>query len=200
MSTAYVRYPAVGGSGGGGDVVGPASSPNDPGYAFPVAMFADATGKLLKSYPDVWYWQDGTLTIKDFSIGGTGVISKAAAQLLQYTGYGTYFIKDLINEPASSANIGLLAANGNHYPFITGSMQSVQIGYDAGDASVAVPTGTLKAKTNLAIDAAKTLLTGSLGVGNSAAATTPGSVVKKMEIFDAAGTSLGFVAIYDAIT
>ena len=32
-------------------------------------------------------------------------------------------------------------------------------------------------------------------VGNSAAATTPGSVVKKMEVFDAAGVSLGFVPI-----
>jgi hypothetical protein len=40
----------------------------------------------------------------------------------------------------------------------------------------------------------------SLGVGNSAAATTLGAVVKKMQVFDASGASLGFVAIYDAIT
>lgn len=40
----------------------------------------------------------------------------------------------------------------------------------------------------------------SLGVGNSAAASTPGSVVKKMQVFDASGASLGYVAIYDAIT
>lgn len=39
-----------------------------------------------------------------------------------------------------------------------------------------------------------------LGVGNSAAATTLGSVAKKMEVFDASGASLGYVAIYDAIT
>ena len=39
-----------------------------------------------------------------------------------------------------------------------------------------------------------------LGVGNSAAATTPGTVVKKMEVFNASGTSLGYVPIYDAIT
>lgn len=32
------------------------------------------------------------------------------------------------------------------------------------------------------------------------AATTPGSVVKKLEIFDATGVSLGFIPIYDAIT
>jgi hypothetical protein len=39
-----------------------------------------------------------------------------------------------------------------------------------------------------------------VGVGNSAAATTPGSVTRKMEVFDASGASLGFVPIYDTIT
>lgn len=39
-----------------------------------------------------------------------------------------------------------------------------------------------------------------IGVGNSAAATTLGTVVKKMQVFDASGASLGYVAIYDAIT
>lgn len=38
-----------------------------------------------------------------------------------------------------------------------------------------------------------------LGVGNSAAATTPGSVVRKIEVFDAAGTSLGFIPVYSSI-
>lgn len=46
----------------------------------------------------------------------------------------------------------------------------------------------------------KLVANGGLGVGNSAAATTPGTVTKKMQVFDAAGVSLGFVAIYDAIT
>jgi hypothetical protein len=32
------------------------------------------------------------------------------------------------------------------------------------------------------------------------AASSPGSVVKKIEVFDAAGVSLGFVAVYDTIT
>lgn len=39
-----------------------------------------------------------------------------------------------------------------------------------------------------------------LGVNNSAAATTLGTVTKKMEVFNAVGVSLGFVPIYDAIT
>jgi hypothetical protein len=40
----------------------------------------------------------------------------------------------------------------------------------------------------------------SLQVNNSAAAGTPGTVTKKIEVFDVAGASLGFVAVYDAIT
>jgi len=39
-----------------------------------------------------------------------------------------------------------------------------------------------------------------LGAGNDAAATTPGSVTKKIEVFDEDGASLGFIPIYDAIT
>jgi hypothetical protein len=46
----------------------------------------------------------------------------------------------------------------------------------------------------------KGLFTGGIGVGNSAAATTLGSVVRKVQIFDAAGASLGFAALYDSIT
>lgn len=43
-------------------------------------------------------------------------------------------------------------------------------------------------------------LAGALGVGNSAAATTLGSVTDKVEIFDASGASIGFIPVYDAIT
>lgn len=46
----------------------------------------------------------------------------------------------------------------------------------------------------------KFLATTGLGVGNSAAATTPGSVVKKVQLFSETGTSLGYLAVYDAIT
>lgn len=46
----------------------------------------------------------------------------------------------------------------------------------------------------------KMVATAGLGVGNSASATVLGSVVKKVQIFDASGNSLGYVAVYDAIT
>lgn len=39
-----------------------------------------------------------------------------------------------------------------------------------------------------------------LGVGNSAAGSTPGTCVKKVQVYDDAGVSLGYVAVFDAIT
>lgn len=44
------------------------------------------------------------------------------------------------------------------------------------------------------------LVWGTPAVLNFAAATTLGTVVGKVEIFDAAGASLGFLPVYDAIT
>jgi hypothetical protein len=41
---------------------------------------------------------------------------------------------------------------------------------------------------------------GGIGVGNSASATTPGSVTKKIQGFDESGLSLGFIAVYSSIT
>jgi hypothetical protein len=41
---------------------------------------------------------------------------------------------------------------------------------------------------------------GKLGVGNSATGSTLGTVVKKVQIFDASGTSLGYVPVYNTIT
>jgi hypothetical protein len=39
-----------------------------------------------------------------------------------------------------------------------------------------------------------------LAVGNSAAATTLGSVTKKIQVFDVNGTSLGYIPVYNSIT
>ena len=55
-------------------------------------------------------------------------------------------------------------------------------------------------KTSGDVQIKSRLEVGTLGVGNSAAATTPGNVVKKIEVFDDAGNSLGFLAVYDSIT
>ena len=45
----------------------------------------------------------------------------------------------------------------------------------------------------------KLIGTDGIGVGNSQKATKPGKIVRKMEVFDAAGRSLGYVAVYDNI-
>jgi hypothetical protein len=66
---------------------------------------------------------------------------------------------------------------------------------DTGTALMTINRGTGKVTANDLV-VGKT----GLGVGNSAAATTLGTVVKKMEVFAVNGTSLGFVPIYDSIT
>lgn len=53
---------------------------------------------------------------------------------------------------------------------------------------------------NATATSSKTLFAGGIGVGNSAAGSTPGTCVKKIQVFDAAGNSLGYVPVYDAIT
>jgi hypothetical protein len=76
-----------------------------------------------------------------------------------------------------------------------------------GAGLIAWGSGTAATDTTLRRSAAgvlqcgqKLTAVGGLGVGNSAAATTPGSVVKKIQVFDAAGASLGYIAVYSTIT
>ena len=72
------------------------------------------------------------------------------------------------------------------------------------------PTGTLQlggdASANLYRSAAATVKTdglliakGGLGVGNSSAASSPGRVVRKIQVFDASSASLGYAPVYDNI-
>lgn len=62
-----------------------------------------------------------------------------------------------------------------------------------------VTTGSITAGTTVTATG-KILTTAGLGVGNSAAATAVGVLSKKMEVFNAAGVSIGFVPIYTTIT
>lgn len=63
-----------------------------------------------------------------------------------------------------------------------------------GNNSVTVDDAFLQFYSQQQVTAAR------LGVLNAAAATLPGTVTKKVEIFDGLGASLGFVPVYDAIT
>jgi hypothetical protein len=53
---------------------------------------------------------------------------------------------------------------------------------------------TIKAADGLEVDGPK------VGLGTTATGTTPGSVVRKVQVFDAAGNSLGYVPVYNTIT
>lgn len=57
---------------------------------------------------------------------------------------------------------------------------------ERSDAAVLSATGHLGADT--------------LGVGNAAAASILGTVTHKIQVFDKAGVSHGYIAVYDAIT
>jgi len=64
------------------------------------------------------------------------------------------------------------------------------------------PTDTSLSRVGVGVLQAGQKLTAvaGIGVGNSVAATTPGAVIKKIQIFDAAGASLGFIPVYDTIS
>jgi hypothetical protein len=78
--------------------------------------------------------------------------------------------------------------------------------HNAGPQRVMIGAGIDGIKMGAAADAivqraaAGVVNLGKLAVTNTAAATTPGAVTKKMEVFDATGASLGFVALYGSIT
>lgn len=91
-----------------------------------------------------------------------------------------------------------------------------QIGYAPGGGSPArkfyVDAGTGDVTTTGSISAAGTVASntllatngnlsvqGQMWLGGSASATVPGSVAKKLEVFDTAGSSIGFLAIYSSI-
>lgn len=80
----------------------------------------------------------------------------------------------------------------------SGTNWSVQLGSRTlvGKASADAPASP-KITANFATGQ---MLLASLGVGGSSAATTPGSVVKKLPLYDQAGTLLGYLPIYSAIT
>ena len=68
-----------------------------------------------------------------------------------------------------------------------------------GSGVAALDTTLYRASAGVLQAGQKLTAVGGLGVGNSVAATSPGTVTKKIEIFDSAGASLGFIPVYGSI-
>lgn len=82
----------------------------------------------------------------------------------------------------------------------SGTVAKISFGDTASSAAMLKRNST-RLEARLGDDSAYTQFTcEKLGVNNSAAASTPGTVTKKIEVFDASGNSLGFIAVYDGIS
>lgn len=88
---------------------------------------------------------------------------------------------------AGSLTTGIYSSNTDTLDISAGGVNKVSIGSIIGLNDDVEITGNLR-------------VTGTLGVGNIVAATIPGAVVAKMEIFDETGASQGFIPIYSTIT
>lgn len=124
-------------------------------------------------------------------------ISNTQAGALGTTGGDTRLISSVGGSTANDTSLGIrLIRIGDGTDWTTAavrmSLDVDNVPYAGGYISIE-PDGRV-------YTGGKFTATGGLGVGNSASATTPGSVTKKIEVFNAAGASLGYLAVYDAIT
>ena len=130
----------------------------------------------------------GSATAINFSVAGSNILSITASGLSP----AAIIVNNLTANRAvvSDGSKQLISSvtTLSELAFVSGVTSAIQTQLDA-KAPLANPTFSANIR-----------VVGNIGVGNSAAATTPGSVVKKIEIFDASGTSLGFIAVYDAIS
>lgn len=92
------------------------------------------------------------------------------------------------------------ATDGTVSSWFTGTVYSGTGKLEFGALTGAVDTNLYRSAANILKTDDKFVAALGIGVGNSASGSTPGTCVKKMEVFDASGASLGFVPIYDAIT
>lgn len=144
---------------------------------------------------------DGATFLKGYLPAVTGSISAFSfSGSITGTLVGQVFNQSL--GAAADAVVDIVTSGRDAYAMFRTSTAEWSVGVDKSDGKfkAASGNGTLGAADRLSLDSFGNLrLAGSLGVGNSAAAATLGAVVKKMEIFDAAGVSLGFVPIYESI-
>jgi hypothetical protein len=155
---------------------------------------------------------------------GTGTVQSATRFGFTTAGFGSIVGTSngiIVRQDATSANTGSINAaavnsSSGSAGFVYSTTASLDNNLNLGSARSVIWKSTdaynATADTGLSRSAAGvvkvtnggaglgSLRCADLGVNNSAAATTLGSVVKKIQIFDVAGTSLGYIPVYDAIT
>lgn len=155
-----------------------------------VQRSGDTTPRLRITNGGSLYWSSGS--------GNSDVrMSRVAANHLRlYDKFEIYEDKiHVIGENSSSVVYGAYIDGDSEDRFRV--LSTGQISWGPGDD---INDVVLRRRSSTILETTGRLEVGTLGVGNSANATTPGSCQKKIEVFDDAGNSIGFLAVYDAIT
>jgi hypothetical protein len=139
----------------------------------------DGNGFLIPKISGNKEWQHYSGYVKLVSFTGTAVFT------IQFLAFGS------ANNPCQFDEVSLIRMPGDQFDQNEiGAQEQNMVGFVQAPAGAGATTQPGQ----------KLLAQGGLGVGNAVAATTPGSVVKKMQLFDGAGNAIGWVPIYSTIT
>jgi len=148
-------------------------------------------------YPRFTIEASGRLQWGPGNIGLDVALSRAAVNMLQ-------LIDDFL---VWERVIMVMRSNLGDTTYVSGHTSDVAGRFNViGSGDIYFGIGSIAPETRLFRRAAYVLNTpdrfeaGSLGVGNSQAGTSPGNVTRKIQVFDDAGASLGYLPVYDAIT
>ena len=193
-----IRYFSTGGGGDGsaawGSITGTLADQTDLQSALNAkAPLASPTFTGVVTTPSIKATTDGS-----GYCGGDGTLAASAGR------FGTANMAYWLSTWEVYFKRGAAESNASHIWMRGGSANQLQFRSDvAGGGGSEILLMTLNdggsVGTRTAILKGKMLAEEGIGVGNSAAATVPGTVTKKIEVFDAAGASIGFLAVFDAI-
>jgi hypothetical protein len=128
----------------------------------------------------------GTYAYRVSAVSALGEETLACAEVSAFIAGGGF----------NAANLSWTAVAGASSYKVYGRLSGVQLFMATVTSPFFQDLGTITPAGALPV----TNTTGKLETDQTAAATTLGTVVRRLEIFDAAGTSLGFIPIYDSIT
>jgi hypothetical protein len=159
----------------------------------------DAGDLYLRSLPDSLASEKSLVIFRR-----SGIDCGIEANLLNVViNNGEFTIKTSSTAPTATAGVLITGGNAGANWFLLTNRADITGANDTFALYKAAGTVGMKFSVNDAGDAkssGKMLATGGLGAGNTAVATTLGTVARRMEIFSDTGTSLGFIPIYNSIT